>query len=139
MSTTRTMETMKTAMTSRRKKCNQMRMPSPQFRKKSLMPMSSIVTTMLWNKINEMVIITSAIQQMIPPPSQTTIIFPPSLQASSIMRGNIRSKTESKTIWTVTTTTAARMVACTRMGNPTFPPPDTQFAKPTDADVYITG
>jgi len=36
----------------------------------------------LLNMISEMVIITTVLPQMIPPPSPTTIIFPPSLQTS---------------------------------------------------------
>jgi len=53
----------------------------------------------------------------------------------SIMPGNTTSSIESNTIWTVTTTTAARMVARTRMGTAIFPPPDPQFVEHTDMDV----
>jgi len=52
------------------------------------------------------------------------------------MSGNTTNSIESNTIRTVTTTTAARMVARTRMGIVYFPPPDTQFAEPTDTDVW---
>jgi len=52
-----------------------------------------------------------------------------------MMPGNTTSSIESNTIRIVTTTTAARMVARTRMGIVTFPPPDAQFAEPTDMDI----
>jgi len=61
---------------------------------------------------------------MIPPQSPTTTIFPPSVQTLSMKPGNTTKSIESNTIWTVTTTTAACMVARTRMGIVTFPPPD---------------
>jgi len=73
---------------------------------------------------------------MIPPQLPMTTIFPPSLQTLSMTPGNTRSNIESNTIRIVTTTTAARMVARTRMGIVTFPPPDAQFAEPMDADVW---
>jgi len=50
--------------------------------------------------------------------------------------GNTTSSIENNTTQIVTTTTAARMVARTRMGIVTFPPPDAQFAEPTDMDVW---
>jgi len=136
ISTTGMRETTKTTTISRRRKYNQMKIPSPSFPKKSLMGMSSILTHTLLNKINYMVIITSALPQMIPPPLSITTMVPPSLQMLSMMPGNITSSIESNIIRTVTTTTAARMVACTRMGTATFPPPDAQFAEPTGMDVY---
>ena len=52
------------------------------------------------------------------------------------MSENTTSNIESNTIWTVTTTSAPRMVARTRMGIPTFPPPDAQVAEPKDTDVW---
>ena len=52
-----------------------------------------------------------------------------------MMPENTTSSIESNTIQTVTTTTAARMVACTRMGTAIFPPPDAQFVEPTDTDI----
>jgi len=72
---------------------------------------------------------------MIPPQLPTMTTFPPSLQTLSMMPGNTTSSIESNTILIVTTTTAARMVARTRMGIVTFPRPDTQFAEPMDTDV----
>jgi len=42
---------------------------------------------------------------------------------------------ESNIIWTVTTTTAAHILARNRMGIATFPPPDAEFAEPPDTDV----
>jgi len=53
-----------------------------------------------------------------------------------MMPGNTTSSIESNTIRIVMTTTAARMVPRTRMGIVTFPPPDDQFAEPTDMDVW---
>jgi len=48
---------------------------------------------------------------------------------------NNTSSIESNTIRIVTTTTAAPMVARTRIGIVTFPPPDAHFAEPMDTDV----
>jgi len=48
---------------------------------------------------------------------------------------NTTNSIESNTIRTDMTTTAARMVARTRMGFVIFPPPDAQFAEPTTTDV----
>jgi len=53
-----------------------------------------------------------------------------------MMPGNTASSIEYSRIRIVTTTTAARMVACTRMGIGTFPLPDAQFTEPTDIDVW---
>jgi len=72
---------------------------------------------------------------MIPPQLPTMTTFPPLLQTLSMIPGNTTSSIESNTIWTVTTTTAARMVAHTRTGIATFPPPDAQFAEPIATDV----
>jgi len=52
-----------------------------------------------------------------------------------MMPVNTTSSIESNIIRTVTTTTAARMVARTRMGIAIFPPPDAQFEEPTDTDA----
>jgi len=72
---------------------------------------------------------------MIPPHLPTMTILLPSFRTLSMMPGNTTSSIQSNTIRIVTTTTAARMVARTRMGIVTFPPPDAQFAEPTDMDV----
>jgi len=52
---------------------------------------------------------------MTPLPSKMMIIFPPLSQAVSIMPENTITSTESNIIWTALTTTAARIVALTRM------------------------
>jgi len=52
-----------------------------------------------------------------------------------MMPGNTTSNTEFNTIRTFTTTTAARIVARTRMGTAIFPPPDSLFVQHTDMDV----
>jgi len=49
--------------------------------------------------------------------------------------GNTTSSIDSNTIRTVTSTTAARRVARTRMGTAIFPPPDDIFVEPIDTDV----
>jgi len=113
-----------------------MRIPSPLSPKKSLMDMSSILTPTLLNLINLMVILILALLQMIPPQSPTTTIFPLSLQTLLMTPGNTMGSIESNTIQIVKTTTAAPMLACTIMGIVTFPPPDAQFAEPTDMDVW---
>jgi len=69
---------------------------------------------------------------MIHPPSPTTTIIPPSLQTLLMMPGNTTTSIESNTIQIVTTITAAGMVARIRTGIVTFPPPDAQFAEPTE-------
>jgi len=97
-STTKTIGTTKITTISRIKKSNQMRIPSPPTPKKSLTSMSSILTPILLNMINYMVIITSALPQIIPPPSPTTTIFPPKLQTLSMMHGNTTRSIESNTI-----------------------------------------
>jgi len=51
------------------------------------------------------------------------------------MPGNIRSIMESNTMWTVTTITAIRILAHTRMETALLPQPDAQFAEPTAIDV----
>jgi len=51
------------------------------------------------------------------------------------MPGNTTSNIKSNTIRIVTTITAARMVARTRMVAAIFPPPDAQLAEPMDRDV----
>jgi len=107
-------ETTKAMMISSRKNYNQIRIPSPPTPKKSL----------------------PALPQMIPSPSPMTTIFPLSSQTLSKMLGNITSSIEGNTIQTLTTTTAARMVARTRMGTVIFPPLDAQFAVATDIDIY---
>jgi len=48
---------------------------------------------------------------------------------------NTTSSIESNSTQTVMTATATCMVARTRLGTNTFPPPDAQFAEPTDTDV----
>jgi len=53
-----------------------------------------------------------------------------------MMPGNTTNSIESNTIYTVMIPTATRMVARTRMGIVTFPPPDAQFAEPTDTNVW---
>jgi len=53
-----------------------------------------------------------------------------------MMPGNTTTSIESNTIRIVTITTAARMVARPRMGILTFPPPDAQYAEPTDMDAW---
>jgi len=51
------------------------------------------------------------------------------------MAVNTTSSIETNTIRTVTTTTAAYMVARTRMGTATFPPTGAQFTEPMDTNV----
>ena len=51
------------------------------------------------------------------------------------MPENTTINIEGNIIWTVTTTTAASLVACTRMGTPIFPLPDAQLVEPMDTDV----
>jgi len=81
-----------------------------------------------------MVIIISALPPMISPPSLMTTIFLPSLQTLSMMHGNTTSRIESNTIRTGKTTTVVRMLVYSRLGSAIFPPPDTQFAEPTNTD-----
>jgi len=50
--------------------------------------------------------------------------------------GNTTCSIESNTIRIVITTTAAHMVARTRIGIITFPPPDVEFVERTDTDVW---
>jgi len=49
---------------------------------------------------------------------------------------NTTNSIETNTIRIVTTTTAARMVAGTRIGTAIFPPLDAQFVEPMDTDVW---
>jgi len=51
------------------------------------------------------------------------------------MHVNTTSNTESNIRQIAMTTTAIRMVARTRMGTNSFPPPDAQGAEPTDTEV----
>jgi len=62
-------------------------------------------------------------------------IFPPLLRTLLIIPENTTSSMESNIIWMVTTTTATRIVARTKMGTTIFLPPDAQFAEPIDMDV----
>ena len=101
-------------MKSRKKKCNQMRTLSPPSLNKSL----------------------TVLPQMIPPPSPTTIIFPPSLRTLLMMPGNTTSNIASGKILTVMTSTATCTVARKRIGIPTVPPPDPQLAEPMGTEVW---
>ena len=71
-----------------------------------------------------------------PPQSPTTTIFLLSLQTQLMIPENTISSIESNTIRVVKAITATGMVARTRMGIITFPPPDAQFAEPIDMDVW---
>jgi len=53
-----------------------------------------------------------------------------------MMHRNTTSNIEIQKIRTLTTTTAARMLARTRMGIATFTPSDAQFAEPMDMNVW---
>ena len=71
-----------------------------------------------------MVIIISALPQIIAPQSPIMIIILASLRISLMLSGNTSKRTVSNIIWTVMTTTAALIVASTRTGIATFPPLD---------------